>query len=571
MRPWGVFVVGLAAAACGGSEAPLVAASEGPHQPTPRASVSASAPASASAAAASTPATAPPKKARYVAHRFAPLPDGRRIAIHAGRRVILEGETTKIVDAAPVDDLEQVLHLTDPFGGGYLFLGSHTVRFSPAVDGPLIEVATVQPGSNLDVGVGWSQVLVKSARDKPAMHDLASGRVVAPPVPGLVQLLAHPSGYVVARTSAGALFVSKDRGPFKRVKAPPAKSLIFDGQTPLAEMDVGYLGVAATGEASPAEACGGCTIIASSAHTFLDPYPVHSQLQEKPEEIVAFAPRFDDATPIRVSGRNVEIFDGATGARVKVWKKAFDVAASCRLVREGKPSFVACLAQPTVVYRLDALEAPPVEEIRVRSLPFSEEVGNSRDTVRFPLAFPGACDARPGFRGFCARKAGAWVDVPSPPDPGGLLDQVRLVAKIATSKDGDPLLFAYLRHETDDVTIFDGANGRIRKVRLEGAASSWSSKEIDVDGEVIRVLGADDELHIGPDDVARTKKRDRRIAVHGKRGLRSNPDGTLVETDDGGRTWHPVDPPPDRLPLDRVRCGSGGCEVGPWLRLGWSR
>ena len=352
------------------------------------------------------------------------------------------------------------------------------------------------------------------------------------------------------------------------MKAPPAKGLIFDGATPLAEMEHGYVGVAATGEAGPAEACGGCTIT-WGAKTFLDPYPVHAELQDEPEEILAFAPRFDDATPIRVSGRNVEIFDGTTGARVKVWKKAFPVEWSCRLVREGKPSFVVCGGR--VVYRLDALEAPPVEEIRTRSLPFSEEADSSRDTVRFPLAFPGGCDEKGGLKGFCARKAGGWVDVPAPPDPGGLFDHVRVVAKLAASRDGDPLLFAYVGQETDDVTIVDAARGRIRKVHVEGAASSWRFKEIEVEGDVIRVLGDDDVLEIGPDDVARTKKRDRRVALHGARGLRSNPDGTLVETADGGRTWHPVDPPPDGLPVDLVRCGSGGCALGPWLRLGWSR
>lgn len=59
------------------------------------------------------------------------------------------------------------------------------------------------------------------------------------------------------------------------------------------------------------------------------------------------------------------------------------------------------------------------------------------------------------------------------------------------------------------------------------------------------------------------------IAHAGARALTRSEDGRLWETQDRGRTWFEIEPPPGRDTTPSA-CSPAGCRVGAFVRLGWS-
>src|SRR5262245_10162601 len=102
--------------------------------PSPPVLVPASTALPPTAAATSAPSAAPQtagKGSRYVPSRiFRSLGDGRLAAIVASRRVIWSSGATVVLEVKAVDDLREFQRIPGALGGGWLFLGEHSVRFA---------------------------------------------------------------------------------------------------------------------------------------------------------------------------------------------------------------------------------------------------------------------------------------------------------------------------------------------------------------------------------------------------------------------------------------------------------
>jgi hypothetical protein len=290
-----------------------------------------------------------------------------------------------------------------------------------------------------------------------------------------------------------------------------------------------------------------------------------------------------DRVAIAVKDQDLLLLDGRTGEVVRTVKGAFAGRKNCFPVRGGRPSFVGCNAAAVALFRIDSAKADPVLE---REIPGTYTQDFGEPSPEQPLVLGKRCDGTAATGALCVRHAAdRWQQLEPPPDPQGLLPRVPFIVHAAGSHDGEAYAFGWL-DGGGDLIIIDGGAKKVRRLS-KGKVPAWAGSGVDwhslvIEDKTLRFLLSNAGpaqsiaaiVEIRADDTVVARKLDGRLSAIGPRGLLLTPTGQLRETVDGGRTFRPVASPPGGLLADGgdfFRCVETGCEIGPWLRVGWGR
>ncbi len=573
----------LGLVSCGGW---LGCATPPPSPPVPTPTVS-SAPATPSA---TPPAPAPAAKldgpgARYVpGAAFREIGSGRLAAVYAGRRLVVKGAEVEVVDRAPIEDLGSAHRIPDVLGGGYLFVGEHTIWFAKELDGALVRIAAVgvEP-RELVVGVGRNSVLVGDGKAAPTLYELPSGKVVAPSPAGTVELFGTSKGMVAARTAKGELFVSLASGaPFKKITAPRAQRLGYDGRGIVVYTDKSDMRLGFDGKLVPRPNEPGMTV-ASNLDAFDDVFPDVSKPPPEPSDaerlVDALTRSIDPSTAFVVRNDDLSFIDAATGKVTKIVAGAFSGHKNCFIVRGGTPAFVGCNEEKFRLFRLDGVGTRPVLEREIGGI-YTQDFGEPLPDA--PLAFPRKCDGSEQKGAACLRQSkDVWKDLAPPADPAGLLAKIPFLVHIAASREGRVFMFGWL-DGGGDLVIVDSGSKSVRRV-AKSNLPAWAGGGVDwhalgIEKDTLRFLISSQHaepgvVEIRSDDSVDAKRFGGRMSAEGPRALRIGEDGKLSETTDAGHSFHEVEPPPGGVSgskRDLFACRETGCIIGPWYRLGWS-
>lgn len=559
--------------ACAGSGHP--GSHAGPSEPAP-------APPAASSASHPRPlAAAIATRSRYEAGPvFAALGDGRKGAVTGGRRVVITGSKPTVLDAEGVADLGHGHRIPDALGGGFLFVGRHSLRFAERFDGALVSIvaASASP-AELVVGVGYRRVFTRVGTAMPELHSLPDGKPMALEPKGITQLFGAPGGYAAALGPKGELWFSAAGGkPWRRLVAPPLDYLRYDGHSIVLDSERDRLRLGPDGKLALRKEEPGLTV-ASNVDAFQDPFPDFSKPPPESDLTRLLTPlthAFDADLALLIHEADLLFVDAKTGALREKQAAAFPGMDSCFLLRGGSPSFARC-SPALAVFRIDGPGKKPVLERSFRSDP-GALVGPTDE--RAPLTFSGRCDGTKDFARFCLRKsADDWQETSPVPDPEGVLAKLDFIVHVASGREGHPFAFGWTSEH--ELVIVDGHAKKVRRI-AKNALPDWARDAIDwyamtVDGSTLRFLlasrgrGAAGVLEIRPSDQIVAERLDGRLAARGSRGLFLSRTGTLRETLDAGRSFHDVASPPGGPPGDGelFGCTDTGCELGPWHRVGW--
>jgi hypothetical protein len=521
--------------------------------------------------------------AHWVAGRgFRPLDAATRSAVVAGRRVILVGGQVQLVDAQAVDDLGSPCPVPAALGGGYLFVGKHSVRFAPTFAGPLVMVATAAGNIwQTRVGIGHKCVLVTFNDNKPTLYGIPTGEPLPLVPPGLSELFGTPQGMVAARVGS-ALYVSTvQQSQWKKVPSPPINRLGYDGKGIVVETNGNSLRLGFDGKLV-ALPNGPGMVAASNPAAFEAKFPDPSEPPPEPTDaerlVNPFVRVMDQRIAIGIEGNALLFLDSESGRILRAIPNAFGGRPNCFMIRGGKPSFAGCNANSMSLFRIDSTFAAPVLERSIRgvlSQDFSDPAANA------PLVFSGHCDGSKDKTTFCVRTSiDQWKESSLPNEQRKMADMSWIV-HVTTSKEGMPYAFGWL--DADAVlVIVDGASAKVRHIPTSRIGQppvnvDWYS--VTIESGTIRFLvsnnlgrGKAEITEILPDDSVRTQVLDGWLAPLGPRALHATRDGKLYETLDAGKSFHEVEPPPGGMPDladGSFGCWEAGCFVGPWQRVGW--
>lgn len=502
---------------------------------------------------------------------FLDIGSGRRGAVVRGRRVVVDGAHVTLVDDKPIAGLGRPRRVPDGLGGGFVFVGSSGLWSARSFDGPLVTI--VSGGNATELGFGIDQVQVKEST-----FELSTGKPVPPPVSNLAQLFGLPSGQVAARAKNGDAYLSTAKGkPFVPV-AKGVEQIAYDGRGFVLGSRQGQQRLTLDGKVSPLGAGSPGMISSDNMMAFGDFPDVTKPVPTEPdiERVVApLAVTMNDGHVLRVDEHDLLVFDGATGTLASTQKDAFANHENCSPLRGGTPAFVGCNDPGGMsLFRVEAVDRAPIFErsfLRAVTPDFGFPGPDSA------LAVGARCDGTTGSGAFCVRRDDAtWSDV-AVSDPQGLLARTPFLAGVLATRDGVPYGFAWL-DGGGPLVMLDGKTRSVRAIPTTDlppwatTAIRWQAVTAS-DGKVRFLLegGRPGILTIDEAGAVDVRPLTGRLAAIGARGMLVSPDGNLSETIDAGRTWREVEPPPGGADPSMLRCGEGGCTVGPWRRLGWSR
>lgn len=539
---------------------------------------------------AETPTEKPTPLPTQSLSRWAPSDDFRDIgedrtgAVFGNRRIVIKGAEATVIDSKPVDDLGRPQRIPEPLGGGYLFVGEQTVRFSTRFDGPLDTIASLAASRDmLEIGVGHGQILVSGEKNPPELHALPGGKKLPLPVPGTRHLFASPKGGVALVTEKGELYFSLGKGkPFKLLVSSGVERLAYDGKGIVVESKQKTERIDANGKlvARPDEPG---MVVGDNLAAFMDPFPDMSQPppERSPiERLVApLVIAMNDDVALTMSGDDLVVLDGHTGKQLELKKQAFPGHTNCFPVRGGVPAFIGCNGQKEMaLFRIDAADKPFVLEKKFKGV-YTQDFGEP--SADEPLALPRRCDGSVSPGTLCVRQKDAtWKELPKVPDPQKLLAKVPMFIHVAASADGSAYAFGWL-DGGGDLVIVDSKQNKVRRIAKTSFPKAladgirWDALGI-VDGKLRFLIGTSKRdttpgiLEIRADDSVDGKEMKGRLAGAGKRALHVTERGTLEETLDAGVTFHDVPLPPGGAPdTGPISCFETGCTVGPWHRVGW--
>jgi hypothetical protein len=528
------------------------------------------------------PPTSDVATAHYVpGERFRDLGDGRRAAVSGERRLVLKEGGVTAIDVAPVDDLGRPHRIPDALGGGWLFVGEHTVCFARDYGGALTRIATMaNTFEKTTVGIGYRSVLL-GGNATPTLYELPSAKPIARSPPGLVELFGTSQGLVAALTSRGELYLSASAGaPWQKLDAPRVQSLGFDGKGIVADTDRGRFRLTLDGKLGPRPEEPGF-VEDSNLDAFEDvfTYPFKPLEPSDAGRLTdVFTRRMTADTALALKGSDLLFLDGASGRTTQTVVGAFSGHENCFIVRGGVPSFVGCNEDEFRLFRVDAAGRAPVLELSIKGVDTADFGEPAPET---PLAYPCRCDGRREKGASCLREGeGAWTNVAPPADPDGLLERVPWMVHIEASADGRVFEFGWL-DGSNDLVIVDHGAGRVRRIPV-GSLPAWAAGGIDwealtIESGTLRFLISSGRarpgvIEIGGDDSVHAQLFDGQFSAVGSRALQLTSEGKLLETLDAGHTFHEVEPPPGGVPrpaVDDFGCREAGCILGPWYRAGW--
>ena len=512
-------------------------------------------------------------------HAFHAIGGQRSAAVVGNVRVTLDGRGAHAVDTARVADLGRFATLPETLGGGVLFVGDRTVRFAPKFDGALVEVAQVP---DVEVGIGYRSVFVRSrtAKTAPRLFDLPSGKEIPMPVPALVSLYGTPSGLVGAFDEKGALFVARGKNKWRRVAGPPVTLLRYDGVGLVVTTDKGDYEVELDDKLSPHPMKAGLMVVADNLFAF-SPLPTGpDSLPPVPEGERLVSPFSrtlgDGSLTFAVSDEGLAVYDTKSNKVVRTSTAAFGGRKSCFPIRGGTPVYVGCNTEGEMtLFRIDDGASEPKIVRTFRGI-YTQDFGSPPNETPLALAANCAGEQEPGA--FCLEKNGTFVDEKLPPAEATKLARMGHMVHVAASPDGEAMSFGW-EDGNGPLVVADLARKIVRRFPREKLLPKvtegirWDATSIRK-GHVRFFLAEGKILDIAPDDTTTLEPLGNAVAVASfhEKALQATTDGRLRETQDGGKTWIEVTRPPGGLGEDlRMICWEGGCELGAFFRVGWTR
>jgi hypothetical protein len=547
------------------------------------------------------------------------LPRGTTIALEKdtfgavieGARVLVRGRGGEDIHLAKGTTANAILGVDRVpawLGGGFLFRTLNAIYTSDTFDGALRPVAALEDGVNR-VSFGPKGVLVGIDDGHRHLLDLASGAALPINPPGLVDVLTLADGRAAALLEGGRLALSKDRGErWDEVAVNPGGVAVALASRP-GEIWIETPG----GRALRVEPNGG--LLERDKLPSAAPEPLRAPdpaWRSTPAPLVAAVRRgvkLDDDTAIVAAAGDVVRIGLRTGAVKSVSRGRLPPDLPCEALRHGSEVLAVCgtfgYRRPSIVVSRLLEENPSIERTFPVDGPFY--VGDDGS-----LAFGGSCDGTRTQLGVCVREApGVWRDrgvkpAPKPsadagvdagprppagadagaPDPRAIVRWVLgdgghpvalLGGKNPGSLDPDTGAFRAWKKSENEGTFPDDilrglglervSNGRVERSLLD---RRWSMR----DGVLRGWLDTGQFVKIrASGDVERSAFVFPRASMAGAFGFAIDAQDRTLQSIDHGETWVEVAPPPVLVRENRSalppRCSALGCEIGPWLRLGW--
>lgn len=537
--------------------------------PAPRAEAPPRAPAKPPTSAADSFDGVKPAQYRLIplrsgSRRVGELSDEQRLI--AGRRVVDRGGSVQLADSVGAPDLVDGRELPAFAGGGFLFWSQRGLYRSRTFTGRL-EPLSALSFNVAQVSFGPGFVLLRGHDGSMLALDGKTGRARAPAPPGLVDVAAAADGRVVLALELGRFSVSVDRGatfrevqdelgqPVQSLSAEPLGFVLQDGAivTLSTQGELTNRGVPARSKPSP-------------------PWPGGESALE---QAVAFGVRRGTHALVAQSAALVEV-DLQSGKTVRTGPPLLPGAPKCELFEQGSELLMKCSTREalSILGQLES-ERPVLEQ-------------TFESTAQLVSGFEHLLvnrDCNGGQRPYtvCVReRGGSWRTVSAPESPP---EAAKVAATPSARPAREPLELGYGfkadGHPVSFVRRGDKSGYRDlvsdRFVELKTEVSTGGPAEtacrVEENGHV-RCLGTTGPQQYGSDGSLQASPLGFSwIAKAGERALGFDPSGKLFQTEDWGRTWVAVAPPPQLTQrIDRsAQCGSAGCRLGGWLRLGWEQ
>jgi hypothetical protein len=562
-------------------------------------------------------AAAPPAPPRsYTLGDPDALPRGTAIALDGGAfgavidgsRVLARGEDFHVAKDVTASAILGVDRVPAWLGGGFLFRTASALYTSDTFDGALRPAAAIEAGVTR-VAFGPRGVLVRSSDGHRRLLDLASGAALPIAPLGLVDVLTLADGRAAALVEGGRLVVSSDRGEhWNDVTAglggAPAELVARPGEIWI-ETDAG--------RAVRVDPGGVLRDFDSVPRAAPEPLRARDPAWRWTEAPLVAAVRrgvkLDDATAIVAAAGDVASVDLRTGAVKILVHGRLPPDLPCEALRHGDDVLAVCAAprRPSVVVAHLAEGHPTIERTFPVEGPFY--VGDDG-----ALAFGGSCDGARMRLAVCVRDAqGAWHDHGDEPAPKPSVDAgpgadagPRADAGAdAGAPDPSAIVRWVVRDGGRPVALLGGKNPGTLDLDT-GAVRSWKkgADEKTFPADILRALdpqGSGGKRAAGAildrrwsmrdgvlrgwldtgqlvkirsnGDVERSAFVFSRASMAGAFGFAIDPQARAFQTLDHGETWAEVAPPPvvarTSKPSLSPRCSPLGCDLGPWLRLGW--
>jgi hypothetical protein len=526
-------------------------------------------------------------------------------AVLGKTRVVSQGGTVRFVPEVTEAFVERVERAP---GGGFLFFAHGAVYASDTFDGPLRPVVALADNVSR-VWFGPKGMLVRSNAGERWYLTLPGGAPL-PPLPlGLVEIASLSDGRAAALADVGRALVSTDRGErwidvTADLAAPPASVVVQRPPGQAAE-----LWITDTGKQAYRVEPGGAVRAFDRLPYLPDPplRPRDPAWHGREPPLVAAVRR-----GARIDGDRAVVAAGGDVVQVHLRTGAIAIVAAGRLPPDlpcdavsvsGDVLFVcAARGRPSVVMTAGTFDRPSrLERTFPNEGPFYAGDDGS-------LVYGGSCDGGRMGTAACARtESGEWRDVsidadladagapaakappvaskpgatPSPLDPRRVLRWIPRPGgrPLAVVQDGaipavfDPLsglLRSFKEHE--DAWKRAGAVTAALATHAPGSGAPivdhrWTGT---LAGALHGWLEHGQAALVTPDgNVALTAFHFARASSHGPFGLAEDSGGRVFQSTDRGDTWIEVAGLPISGAHGLTACTDVGCELSPWVRLGW--
>jgi hypothetical protein len=496
----------------------------------------------------------------------------------AGVRLLQRADGLTVADSAAKIPLTSGRAVPSAAGGGFVFWSSQGLYRASTFLGRLEPLAAT-PFAVDDVSFGPHFWLARSAEGERLALDPKTGADVAFAPQGLIDIAAAGDGRVVAVLELGRAVVSTDGGatyrevqselgaPVTRLSSDPLGFVLEPTQLVGLDRD----GKLVRRVPSQKRDAGG---------TFRD-RRVASILAAPARERERWAP-LNQAILNGVSGApgralvaleaSVNEVDLSTGKLVHQGPELLPGSPSCSLLRASGELLMACQAADTLVILSKVDTDHPVVERTFHGKP---ELRVAPDRLLVEMG----CDPEPAPFSVCSRFAsGEWKQLTKRPEAPADLAAAAASPPVPTF----PALAYVPRADGGAVALvrelsgyIDLASGRAIRLKEPVGAVLNDPSHCFIDGNgTLRCLTLNGAFAWDASGNAEPPVfKFSWLLATGARGLGKDDKGRLFQTEDFGKTWGEVPPPPVLVGnIHQKRgCSEVGCAFEGWLRTGWDR
>lgn len=499
-----------------------------------------------------------------------------------GVRVVASGSHMRVSSEVATSALTAVSEVPRRLGGGYLFHNETSIYHSDRFDGKLRALAYFPEGKIHSIQFGFERLLVRSSDGQRWMIKLSGERVALEP-PGLAELSARDDGLGLVMTDTGRLHATHDAGKSWRDVTSQLRGAPASLET---REDAIYVSSQEDTSArlEPDGRLGRVDSIPAA------PLPQRDPRWRSGEAPLRFAvragvPAEDDGVALVANAGDLFRISLRNGDIVSVQSGKVPLDAQCEPVRTPEDVLILCTrhgsnAERFVISGTLFGKTPQIEQSFPGIQPFY--VGDDG-----AIAFGGPCSGPPREGVACVRSGqGSWLERSAASDGGTATALSYVVPRI----DGTAVALAL---QAKPPTITDLVTGEVRTFAesdFPGSISRYGG------GKFGGVMAIHREWSFAPDGSLRGWQGGRSItipssgaptsssfvgdsAIYGQNGTRAlgmNADGRLFQTLDRGLTWGEIAPPPShatglgaKRAIGSLQCGTVGCLLGPWLRIGY--